>query len=281
MKIKLCLFLLTSLLFLSSCSGLFFYPSREQFIDTTQFGLFPKTVSFNSKDGTRLSGWFFEARSQPVKGIVIQFHGNAENMTSHFQSLVWLISHGYHFFTFDYRGYGSSEGEPTISGVNQDAIAAYNYILRLPEGGDTPIILYGQSLGGIIMLKAMESFPERSRIEHVIVEGSFLSFQEIARAKMSDIWLTWPFQHLAYLLFSDEYAAALSVKSVSPTPLLVIHGRQDPIIPFRFGEEIFQSAQKPKTLWTIENGQHIDAMVRHGGKYRKMLIEYLQKRSEP
>ena len=264
------------LLFLNACSGLLFYPSGETFVDPEKYGLSPEAVDFQSNDGTPLTGWFFKSRTKPVRGTVIQFHGNAENMTSHFQSLIWLISHGYHFLAFDYRGYGASKGKPSIPGLNQDALAAYQYILEKPESRGKPIILYGQSLGGIILLKALEKFPEQSRISHVIVEGSFLSFQEIARQKMDDIWLTWPFQHLAYLLFSDDYAAVTAVTTVSPIPLLVIHGEQDPIIPFRFGQEIYETAREPKTIWPVKDGQHIDAMVWHKGKYQKMLVDYLR-----
>lgn len=274
MKKALCYILLFSL---SSCSGLFFFPSREQFIDPAKYGLTHQEVSFSSHDGTHLSGWMFPSKTAEVKGTVIQFHGNAENMTSHFQSLVWLVYHGYNLFTFDYRGYGTSEGEPTIPGVNLDAQAAYAHIIQSPEAGNTPIILYGQSLGGLILLKALEKFPDRSKISMIIVEGSFLSYQEIAREKMNNIWLTWPFQHLAYLFFSDEYAAMESIKKISPIPLLVIHGNQDNVIPYEFGQEIYNSAKHPKSFWSIKEGNHIDTMLRHGGIYRNKLVKYLDK----
>lgn len=252
-----------------------FYPSSETIIDPAQHGFPPKEVTFPSSDGTQLKGWFFRSRTQPVRGTVIQFHGNAGNMTGHFQSTVWLIDHGYHSFSFDYRGYGKSEGEPEIEGINQDALAAYKFIINLPAADNTPIILYGQSLGGIVLLKSLENYPERSRISAVIVEGTFLSYQEIARKKMNNICFTWPFQHLAYILFSDEYAATEAVKKVSPIPLLIIHGKKDPVIPFRFGREIFETANEPKTFWALENGRHIDAMFVDGGKHRQRLVDYL------
>jgi len=276
MKKALCFILL---ILLSSCSGLLFFPSKEQFFDPAKFGLIHHEISFSSQDGTRLSGWMFPSKTAEVKGTVIQFHGNAENMTSHFHSLAWLVHHGYNLFTFDYRGYGTSEGEPTIPGVNLDARAAYQQIIQSPEAGNTPVILYGQSLGGVILLKALETFPDRSKISLIIVEGSFLSYQEIARKKMNDIWLTWPFQHLAYLMFSDEYAAIESIKKVSPIPLLVIHGKKDVIIPYEFGAEIYNTAKQPKSFWPIEEGNHIDTMLRHKGIYRNRLVEYLDKNS--
>lgn len=268
--------LLLFLFFLGACSGMFFYPSERMILDPAMLGLAPEEIRFESDDGTRLSGWFFRSRIEPVRGTVIQFHGNAQNMTSHYQSLVWMIGHGYHLFTFDYRGYGSSAGRPTIPGVIRDAVAAMKRARDIDDVKQQPIVLYGQSLGGIVLLRALEYVPDRDRITAVVLEGAFLSYQEIAREKMSEIWLTWPLQHLAYVLFSDTFAAEASVRKVSPIPLLIIHGSADPVIPFRFGEEIYRRAAEPKTFWPIPGGGHIDAMLRDNGKHRAKLLEYLQ-----
>jgi len=268
------LFSLLALL-LISCNSLFFYPAENYFYHPGSVGLAPEVVTFKSGDGTRLSGWFFPSLKQPVKGTVIQFHGNAQNMSTHFLLLSWITFKGYHLFTFDYRGYGKSEGNPTIQGLTLDAAAAYKYLLQRKDLEDSDFVLYGQSLGGVLLLKALADFPQKNRIRAVIAEGSFLSYQDIARNKLADTWLTWPFQHLAYLLISGEYDATQTVEAVSPIPLLVIHGTADPIVPYKFGEEIYASARQPKMLWSVPDGQHIDAMRPADSQYRKKLIQYL------
>src|SRR5262245_39943051 len=92
-----------------SCSHVFYQPSPKQYVNPAQFKLKYENLSFQSADGTKLNGWFFPAKTKKPKGTIVQFHGNAQNISTHFFSLIWLIEEGYNFFTFDYRGYGKSE----------------------------------------------------------------------------------------------------------------------------------------------------------------------------
>ena len=264
-------------LFLVSCNNLFFYPVDKYFYNPKSAGLNPEIVSFVTEDGVELTGWLFAAFDQPAKGTVIQFHGNAQNMSTHFLLLSWMSDLGYNFFCFDYRGYGRSGGKPTFKGLQQDAAAAYRYILNRNDFNDIDVILYGQSLGGAVLLKALESFPKRERIKAVVVEGAFLSYQEIARRKLADLWITWPVQHLAYILVSGDYDATAAVKKVSPIPLLIIHGTSDQIVPHRFGEEIYELALEPKYFWTIDSNEHIDAMSAENSAVRKRFIQFLNR----
>ncbi len=267
--------LLLLILILSSCSDMFYYPQKEQLYDPESFGLQPEFVKFPSENGKIITGWLFPSKNGAPKGTIIQFHGNAENMTSHFLSLAWITEAGYQLFVFDYQGYGQSEGDASMENANRDSIAAYNYMLKHPSTHDIPLILYGQSIGGITLLKALEDFPARSRIACVVIESSFLSYQSIAREKLSESWLTWILQPLTYILISDKYAATDSVTPISPIPLLIIHGTEDHVVPFHFGKEIYSLAKEPKEFWKVQNGRHLDAMMRHDKRYRKKLVEYL------
>ena len=91
-----------------------------------------------------------------------------------------MTDEGYDLFSFDYRGYGISEGQPSQEGVNQDALAAIHYV-----AGQTKqkLILYGQSLGGAILLRSLDDVPaaDRARIKAVVIESSFYSYHAIAR----------------------------------------------------------------------------------------------------
>jgi fermentation-respiration switch protein FrsA (DUF1100 family) len=73
----------------------------------------------------------------------------------------------------------------------------------------------------------------------------------------------------------DTYSPERSYDRISPTPLLVIHGDRDRVCSSRFGEQIYSAALEPKQIWRIPGGEHIDAMVRHEGKYRTQLLDYL------
>lgn len=224
----------------------------------------------------KLAGWFFKARKGGHKGTIVQFHGNAQNMTAHFASLVWVIDEGYDFFAFDYRGYGISEGKPNQEGTNRDALAAIQYVLNREKADD--VVLYGQSLGGAILLRAYGdvSAEDRSRIRAVVIESSFYNYHEIARDVMSRSWLLFPFQPLAYLLVSNAYSPEDWIAKVSPTPLLVIHGDQDQVIPLKFGQKIFELAKEPKQFVLVPGGHHINAMMIDDGEYRKKLLSFLR-----
>jgi fermentation-respiration switch protein FrsA (DUF1100 family) len=96
---------------------------------------------------------------------------------------------------------------------------------------------------------------------------------------LSRSWLTWLFQPLANLLVSNAYSPEQAIARISPLPLLVIHGDADTVVPFRFGERIYELALEPKTFLRIPGGRHIDGMLRENGRYRPKLIEFLDDQS--
>ena len=67
--------------------------------------------------------------SHEERGTILICHGNVENISTHVKLDLWLIDAGYNLFIFDYRGYGRSEGTPTVQGINRDAEAALETLL--------------------------------------------------------------------------------------------------------------------------------------------------------
>ena len=150
-------FYLPFFILFTSCSHLLYQPDRILYLDPKSLNLAPKEIFLESEPGVRLFAWYFETRQPNSKGTIIRFHGNAQNMSSHYLSLTWLIEKGYNLFTFDYRGYGRSEGEPDQEGTYKDALAALNlaWELHKKQSGEK-FIVYGQSLDG---RRAMSSTP--------------------------------------------------------------------------------------------------------------------------
>ena len=232
-------------------------------------------VTIPTHDGVKLHGWFFPAEGR-VRGTIVQFHGNAGNVTSHFLQLAWAPRHGYALLCFDYRGYGRSPGVPSAAGLEADALAAIHFAQHLPESDSgEQLVLYGQSLGGAVLLHALGSVRDRRRIGAVVIEGSFHSYEDAAAGVLFRHALLFPFTGLAYATISDRYDAAPYVASVSPTPLLVIHGTQDPVIAPAFGRALYDLGREPKELWWIEGGGHVDALARRNVRAR--LLAYLSR----
>src|SRR5574341_868653 len=121
--------------FVEGCDGLFYHPSRNAFLDPASIGFPFQDVGFNSLDGTRLHGWFFAPKDGPerAKATVIHFHGNAENISTHFQAVAWLAREGFNVFVFDYRGYGQSDGKPNPEGIEEDEVAAARWVRGRPD----------------------------------------------------------------------------------------------------------------------------------------------------
>jgi uncharacterized protein len=264
------------LLILDGCTHLFLQPSRPLVISPEQLGLDYADIYFHSLDGTKLHGWFFRAKTQTVKGTFIQFHGNAQNISTHFRSLVWVIEHGYHLFTFDYRGFGRSEGHVSLGGSLDDVLAAImqTRILASSEAGKK-LILYGQSLGGALALYTTSTMNDRHDIAVVIADSAFSSYQGLAREKLANHWLSFLFQPLASVLVSDRYAPQRLLAKISPVPLLVIHGDRDEIVPIHHGQGIYDRAMVPKWFWKLEGVGHIQAMSPRYRQYRDTLLDFL------
>jgi fermentation-respiration switch protein FrsA (DUF1100 family) len=239
-------------------------------------GLSYEDIYFHSADGTKLHGWFFPAETRMIKGTFVQFHGNAENISTHFRSLVWVIENGYHLFTFDYRGYGRSEGQVSVKGALEDALAAIMQARALSKSrAGTKLILYGQSLGGALLLYVAGTMDDRHDVAVVIADSAFSSYQALAREKLASHWLSFVFQPLAYVLVSDRYAPQHILAEIAPAPLLVIHGDRDEIIPSHHGQWVYDRAKAPKWFWKLEGVGHIQSMSAQFSQYRKALLDFL------
>ncbi|MBX3039790.1 MAG: alpha/beta hydrolase [Bdellovibrionaceae bacterium] len=257
---------------LSGCMSLVYYPSEKTFFDPAKVGLLKEEVEFKIDSGETIHAWWFLSPQKKIKGTFVFFHGNAENLTSHFANLLWLPQAGYNYLIFDYPGYGRSTGRPNPQGNLKAGIAAVDWVAKNKDSG--PLIIYGQSLGGNVALRTVLEIKERQPIRAVIIDSSFPSYQKIAARKLSHFWLTWIFQPLAYVLMSDTYAPK-EIDRISPIPLLVIHGQQDIQVEPEFGDEIYRQAKEPKELWKIQDGFHGSTFWRHDLVYRQKLLDYL------
>jgi alpha-beta hydrolase superfamily lysophospholipase len=261
------------MLFLPACSSLLYYPQRPLLIPPERFQLKPEEVNFQSQDGTKLFGWLFTQPQMP-KAVILFYHGNGENLSSHYVSLKWILPHGYDFFIFDYRGYGRSEGAPEPKGTTQDGEAAQRWLrARYPN---TPIVVYAQSLGGAIALRNTIDLRNEIHPTAIAVDSTFASYEEVGRRTLAKGWLSWPFQWLAWLALSDRYAPDGDIAKLAPLPVLVLHSEGDRTVPYVCGQEIFAQAKEPKQFWTVPGAGHTDAFTRHGAEFEPKFLAWLQ-----
>jgi len=254
-------------------NGAFYYPTRTTHSLPASHGIAYETVTFPSRDGTKLSGWFFPALNTSgtpdahnAKGTVIHFHGNAQNITSHWQFVGWLPARGFNVFVFDYRGYGLSEGRPTRRGLFKDSQAALDYVRTRPDVDPTKLLAFGQSLGGNNAIAAIGA-GNRSGVRALAVESTFYSYSYIANEHAPG----------GSLLVGNKYSASKHVASLSPMPLLIIHGTADRVVSYKNALRLFETAKEPKTLVTIGGGRHITAMTNpRNNPHRDALVQFFE-----
>lgn len=276
MKLEMKTFMMMIIITLTGCANqMFFYPDNRLYDSPSKHGLSHEDVTFKSKDGTKLTGWFIPAIGPP-KGTIIHFHGNAQNMSAHLSFVSWLPQEGFNLFVFDYRGYGASGGKTARKGIHQDCIAALDYISARKDINQNKLLIFGQSLGGANAI-ALIGDGRASKVQAVAIDSSFYSYRLIVRDRIYHMPIIsiarWP---LSFLVVRNSYSPSKVINNIAPTPLLIFHGTDDAVIPFHHGEKLSEKAGNPTTFITVTDGQHTDALTRHGTKYRKQLLDFFE-----
>ncbi|WP_278929468.1 alpha/beta hydrolase [Pseudomonas qingdaonensis] len=266
--------LLAALLNLAGCSSLLFYPERGLPFTPEKAGLAYRDVSLTTEDGTRLHGWWLPAKAGvPVKGTVLHLHGNGGNLAWHLGASWWLPEQGYQVLLVDYRGYGVSQGEPTLPAVYQDIAAALDWLQQAPEVQGKPLVLLGQSLGGAMGIHYLAQHPEqRQRFKALVFDGVPASYRKVGQFALSTSWLTWPFQVPLSWLVPDGDSAIGSIDQLSTPPKLFFHSIDDPIVPLANGLALYRAAPPPRVL-QLTRGGHVQTFA--DKTWRQVMLRFL------
>lgn len=255
---------------------MFLQPDRVLHDRPESVGAVWEEVRFKSADGTGLTGLWFPARHVPTaKGVIVHFHGNAENMTSHYLFVYWLALEGYDVFTFDYRGYGASEGKKSVAGSIEDGAAALSVCRKRAGGAGDRLIVVGQSMGAALALAALDR-DGGTGVRGVILDSTFASYRGMARDKLGRGWL-WPLRYPLSWLFSERWAPRRLIARRKPVPLLMLHAVGDPVVPYAEGRRLFDLAPGPKEFWKLESRGHTEAFFALGPRYRPPAVAWLDR----
>lgn len=245
--------------------ALFYFPTHDVPATPAQWGYRFDDVTFPSVDGTKLHGWFVRAQAKKPKGTVVFSHGNAGSLGHHIGYGIWFVPAGYNVFFYDYRGFGKSAGTPERRRMIDDVQAAFAYVKTRRDVDAKRLVSFGYSLGGAQSLTALGEKPVPG-VRAVITEGAFYSYREMANI------MAGKFGHN---MTTDDFSPRDSIAKISPLPVLLVHGKDDAVVPVTQARSLFAAAKEPKQLWEVPKGGHGDTLFRNHGEYRQKVLEWL------
>ena len=200
-----------------------------------------ETINFKTSDNFELKGWFHLKNSN--KKTILFLHGNAGNLDNRIDKLNSLGSMDINFLIISWRGYSGNPGNPSEAGLYKDVLGGIKWLNEKGISNDQ-IILYGESLGTAIATEVGQN----ENFAGIILEAPFTSMVDMGQK-------IYPIFPVKFLL-KDKYESKNKIKNIK-SPLLVLHGRKDKIVPFYMGEKIFEMANNPKFKYFTDLDDHM------------------------
>ncbi len=218
-----------------------FHPKKLSKDYAFQFDVPFEEYFLKTKDAVTINALFFKQRTPIHKGVVLYFHGNADNLQRWGQYHSDFTSRGYDFFAVDYRGFGKSEGDIEEQKIYDDAILAYQWLREKYPA--EKIILYGRSLGSSIASYLAARLPARM----LILETPFDTLQGTLDSRKFALKI--PFK-LAYHFSNEAHLPQVTY------PIFIFQGTKDWIVPYGSAAKLKPLLKESDNFFTIKNGKH-------------------------
>ena len=197
-------------------------------------------VQIQTQDRLTLEAWY--RRAEGGKQTILYLHGNAGHIGHRAGKVKHYLDAGYGVLLLSYRGYGPNPGKPTEDNLYIDGRAALKFL----SDQNVPLsrtVIYGESLGTGVGVELARN----SSISCLVLEAPFSSISEVAG------------HHYFYLpvslLIKDRFDSIKKINEVT-SPILFVHGERDKIIPWKYGNLLYQAASEPKELLLIPDASH-------------------------
>jgi fermentation-respiration switch protein FrsA (DUF1100 family) len=207
-------------------------------------------VELQTAEGTRLHGWWCPVPGwQPEQGAMLYCHGNAGNLSWRAGAIaLWQKEMNQAIFIFDYPGYGRSAGRPSEAACYAAGDAAYDWLVHCKHVSPDHLLLYGKSLGGGVAVDLATRRPHQA----LILVKTFTSMPDEAQKVCPIMPARW--------LVRTRFDNLAKIKKC-PRPVFVAHGTTDSLIPFAFGQRLFEAANSPKCFCSMEGVDHNDPLI--------------------
>ncbi len=245
-----------------------------------------ENVTFKSTDGVILRGWLIPAPGAAGTGgpTVIFCHGHAGSMDPDLQYVPWFHAAGFNVLMFDFRGHGRSEGQHVSMGCLEryDLLGALSF---LAERGIRRVGVLGFSLGGAV---AISTAAMTRSIAAVVSDGGFAALRRTLAAGIRQRyplgpacdWLAWLIVRVAGWRLGVDLTEGDPIRwvgQVSPMPLLLIHGGQDPYVSVEDVRRLYARAAEPKELWIVPEAGHRQVDQVRPEEYRRRVLGFFER----
>lgn len=224
-----------------------FQPPQTDYRDTST------TLKLKSRDGVQISAVYLP--NPQATHTILFSHGNAEDLGTLAPALEDTRTMGFSVFAYDYHGYGTSGGKANEKNAYEDHEAAYDYLTKVLGVPADRIIAHGRSLGGAMAI----DLASRKPLAGLIVESSFLSAFRVVTG-----YPIFPF---------DKFRNIDRIRQVR-CPVLIIHGREDEVIPFWHGARLFELANAPKMNLWVDAAGHNNLEPVAGNQYAQIMLAF-------
>lgn len=238
--------LIGCLIIILYCPNNIYYPIKNVYES-----VYPhENIIFSSYDGKQLSGWYVP----PKDGYptILFSHGNGGNISYFFDMLIPAAEKGYGVFIYDYRGYGNSKGFPSENGLYNDARGAVNFLNKTKNTPDSNIILWGLSIGGGVTSK----IANENNFKAVILQSTFTNIKDMGIVTVQRVTgLQWSKYFVKLVPFFQNFDNNSRINKITE-PLLIIHSREDNMIPFSMAVKNHERNTSSKLVLVSEDGHN-------------------------
>jgi hypothetical protein len=247
-------YLVITLFLYFSQRKLLYYPTANNYSGDRLVVLIEK-VKIKTKDNIELLSWYHKKNINDYKTILF-LHGNAGTLEDRIHKINHFKDIDINFLLLSWRGFSGNNGYPSEKGIYEDARSAVRW-LKNKGIVEKNIIIYGESLG----TGAAVEIAQNNDFAGVILESPFTSMIDAGKTK-------YPFFPVR-LLLKDKYESDKKIKNIK-SPILIMHGEVDRIVPFWMGEKMYKLANEPKYSYFSKYDDHMM-------EYNEKLLNKLKK----
>ena len=239
------------MLIIPFAQAMIFSPPPASYLDG------PGVIKIDVGDGESIRGRYMF--NPDAEFTILYNHGNDEDIGMNLHWLQRFGERGFSVLTYDYRGFGLSDGKPTEKNTYRDAEVVYDYLVSQRNVPPEKVIVMGRSLGGGVAVELAKNKP----VAGLIMQSTFVSINRVVAGGQAV-----PF---------DKYKNISKISRVN-CPVLVIHGTDDSRVKFWHGEKLYEAAKQPKGYLWVKGADHDDDIAAIAGeKYWQAIDRMIDK----